>query len=240
MKRMAWCLAALLPLGPAVAQKATAQPAQAAPDLNLRIERYASSTGRDGVQRESRYTDLMVRRAGSVWIERDFPAALRASDEHGHDAHEQGGPEPHAGHSHADTVGSPLWLQRDTAGKVAVRMVLRKQRKVLDIDEANYGNVGYNGSWDITYGVVDPASLKRMQPDGAPAKGVQRYRLARGESMITVDWDMKGQYARRVETRGPHGLSVNRITVTAAPAPAVLPWKAVEGYERGDYSDLLD
>ena len=50
-------------------------------------------------------------------------------------------------------------------------MVLRKQHKVLDIDEANYGNVGYNGSWAATYGIADPRQLQRMQPDGAPAQG---------------------------------------------------------------------
>ena len=48
-------------------------------------------------------------------------------------------------------------------------MVLRKQHKVLDIDEANYGNVGYNGSWAATHGIADPRQLQRMQPD-APAQ----------------------------------------------------------------------
>ena len=71
-------------------------------------------------------------------------------------------------------------------------MVLRKQHKVLDIDEANYGNVGYNGSWAATYGIADPRQLQRMQPDGAPAQGVQRYRQARGESQVLIDWDIQG------------------------------------------------
>ncbi|WZB72450.1 hypothetical protein WJ968_14680 [Achromobacter xylosoxidans] len=107
-------------------------------------------------------------------------------------------------------------MRRDAAGKDQVRMVLRKQHKVLDIDEANYGNVGYNGSWAATYGIADPRQLQRMQPDGAPAQGVQRYRQARGESQVLIDWDIQGQYARRIEIQGPHGLSVSKVTVTDA------------------------
>ena len=119
--------------------------------------------------------------------------------------------------------GLALWVQRDAAGKDQVRMVLRKQHKVLDIDEANYGNVGYNGSWAATYGIADPRQLQRMQPDGAPAQGVQRYRQARGESQVLIDWDIQGQYARRIEIQGPHGLSVSKVTVTDAAAPSPRP-----------------
>ncbi len=231
------CLLASLPALVSAAGQTPESPAAAAPDLNLRIERYASSIGRDGVQRESRYADLMYRRAGMIWIERDFPAALRANDEHGHEHEAQG---PHANHAHAGTAGSPLWLQRDAAGKVDVRLVLPKLRKVLDIDEANYGNVGYSGSWTTTYGVADPAQLRRMQPDGPAAEGVQRYRQTVSESQILIDWDVLGQYARQIEIQGPHGLTLNRITVTGVAAPAPLPWTTLQDYERGDYSDLLD
>ena len=110
-------------------------------------------------------------------------------------------------------------------------MVLR-QHKVLDIDEANYGNVGYNGSWAATYGIADPRQLQRMQPDGAPAQGVQRYRQARGESQVLIDWDIQGQYARRIEIQGPHGLSVSKVTVTDAAAPSPAPWTLLKTTKR--------
>ena len=156
------CLPAAAGAADNAPEPAQAAPAPAPPDLNLRIERYASSIGSDGVQRETRYADLMYRRADLVWIERDYPAALRASVEHGHDGH--AGQDPHAGHSHANTTGSPLWVRRDAAGKDQVRMVLRKQHKVLDIDEANYGSVGYNGSWAATHGVADPRQFSACSP----------------------------------------------------------------------------
>ena len=204
---------------PAPAAPAPAQPAP--PDLNLRIERYASSIGSDGVQRETRYADLMYRRADMVWIERDYPAALR-----------QRGTWTRRRTSGPGSACRPFPCKHDGLAPLGaarcrrqdqVRMVLRKQHKVLDIDEANYGNVGYNGSWAATYGIADPRQLQRMQPDGAPAQGVQRYRQARGESQVLIDWDIQGQYARRIEIQGPHGLSVSKVTVTDAAAPSPRP-----------------
>ncbi|MGJ7562363.1 hypothetical protein ACSFBM_00760 [Variovorax sp. GB1R11] len=207
----------------------------AAPDQNLRISHHVMSIGKDGVQRESRYADLMFRRAGTVWIERELPPVLRA--DHDHEAREG---RVHIGHSHADTTAAPLWLRRDAAGKVQVGMVLREQRKVIEVDQANYGNVGYGGSWANAYWLVDPASLPRMKALGAGGKGVQRYELPQGESTLRIDWDVAGRYARRIEQRNANGTSVNTMTAAAIAAPKTLPWQTAEVYERGEYSDLLD
>ena len=217
---------------PAPAAPAPAQPAP--PDLNLRIERYASSIGSDGVQRETRYADLMYRRADMVWIERDYPAARAWNMDTTTDKRAR---------IRMPAIPMQTRRARPFAARCRrqdqVRMVLRKQHKVLDIDEANYGNVGYNGSWAATYGIADPRQLQRMQPDGAPAQGVQRYRQARGESQVLIDWDIQGQYARRIEIQGPHGLGQQGHgdrRGRAVPAP----WTLLKDYETGDYSDLLD
>ncbi|WP_286185802.1 hypothetical protein [Acidovorax cavernicola] len=207
----------------------------AAPDQNLRITHHVMSIGKDGVQRESRYADRMFRRAGTVWIERELPAALRAD----HD-HEAGEGKVHIGHAHADNTAAPLWLRRDAAGKVQVNMVLRQQRKVIEVDVANYGNVGYSGSWANAYWLIDPASLPRMKALGAARGGVQRYELPQGERTLRVDWDVAGRYARKIEQRDAHGTSLNVMTASAIAAPKALPWQQVESYARGDYSDLLD
>jgi len=207
----------------------------AAPDQNLRISHHVLTIGKDGVQRESRYADLMFRRADSVWVERELPPALR--EDHAHEAREG---KVHIGHAHADNTAAPLWVRRDAGGKVQVGMVLRQQRKLIEVDAANYGNVGYNGSWANAYWLVDPASLKRMKDLGAAGKGVQRYELQQGESTLRIDWDVAGRYARRIEQRNAHGTSLNVMTAAAIPAPKTLPWQQVGGYERGEYSDLLD
>lgn len=205
-----------------------------APDQNLRIAQHVTTIGKDGVQRETRYADRMIRRADSVWLEREMPAALQ----HGHDHAEES--RPHVGHAHADTTGAPLWVQRGADGKPQVTMVLRGQRKLIEVDEPNYGNVGYTGSWASTYWVVDPARLKQMQVVGAPRGGVQQYRSDKDGRSLRIDWDIAGQYPRRIERRDAHGTSVSLTTVTTVAAPKTLPWRTVEGYARGDYSDLLD
>jgi len=215
---------------------ARAAPAADAPDQNLRIRHYAMSIGKDGVQRESSHTDLMFRRAGMVWVEREIPSALREAHEHdaGHDA-------VHIGHAHADTTAAPLWVKRgDAGGKVQVNMVLRQQHKVIEVDEANYGNVGYGGSWANAYWVVDPARLEQMRAVGAASHGVQRYEAQQDGRTTRIDWDVAGQYPRKVERRDAHGTSLNLLTISSIAAPKTLPWRPLDDYERGDYSDLLD
>jgi opacity protein-like surface antigen len=221
---------AVLPLAASAAGDAEA------PDQNLRIQHHVMTIGKDGVQRESRYADLMFRRADTVWIERELPPALRA--DHDHEASEG---KVHIGHSHADNTAAPLWLRRDAAGKVQVGMVLRQQRKLIEVDKANYGNVGYGGSWANAYWLVDPASLPHMKALGtAGNKGVQRYEVQQGESTLRIDWDVAGRYARKIEQRNAHGTSLNVMTASAIPAPKTLPWQIADAYERGEYSDLLD
>jgi len=107
-------------------------------------------------------------------------------------------------------------------------------------DAANYGNVGYSGSWANSYWLVDPASLTRMKDLGAAGKGVQRYELQQSQGTLRIEWDTVGRYARKIEQRNARGTSINVMTASVIPAPKTLPWKTVEAYERGDYSDLLD
>ena len=123
---------------------------------------------------------------------------------------------------------------------MTVRLVLRGERKLIDVDRAHHGNVGYGGSWEATYWLIDPRALEQMERIGAQTRGVQRYRATNGERTTEVDWDVKGRYVRRLETRDPHGLSTQRMTAKAQPLPSAMPWESVADYAQGDYSDLLD
>jgi hypothetical protein len=209
---------------------------QAAPEADLRITYEAMSIGSDGVQRSSVYTNRVFRRKGQLWIEREMPAALRQSQDHGHD-HAHG---PHAGHAHDEARAAPLSIRRADDGKVAVEVVLAKLRRVISVDLAHHGNVGYGGSFDNVYWIVPPTALQGMERVGKAQNGVQRYRGTANEQTTVVDWDVASQFARRIERSDAHG--TERIVVTASklPAPLAQPWKAIEGYDKGDYSDLLD
>lgn len=214
----------------------SADPTAPAPALQLRLRYEERSIGQDGVQRDSLHADRMVRADGVVWIERERPQALRDSEAHGH-AHTPG---PHAGHAHDDAKGAPLLIRRDAQDKVQVQIVLQEQRRVIDVDLAHYGNVGYGGSWAGAYWLIDPQAFSRMEALGTPKAGVQRYRLRQGERTTLVEWDVAGQYARSIEQTDRHGLSHQKMTATVLPMPAKAPWQLLQGYTRGDYSDLLD
>ena len=209
---------------------------QATPEADLRITYEAMNVGSDGVQRSSVYTNRVYRRKGQLWIEREMPAGLRQSMEHGHE-HEHS---PHAGHAHDEARAAPLSVRRMDDGKVSVDVILAKLRRVISVDQAHHGNVGFGGSFDNVYWIVPPTALQNMERVGKPQSGVQRYKSMAGEQTTVIDWDIANQFARRVERGDTHGTERIVVTATRLPLPLAQPWKRIEGYDRGDYSDLLD
>ena len=220
--------------GPAVA--ATTAAVKATPAANLRVTYYTKALSQDGVLRESTHTNRVYRRPAMVWTERELPQALMHSTRHGH-SH---GHVPHAGHAHDEANGAPLRVSRADDGTEKVEVILDKLKRVIEVDRAHHGNVGYGGHWDAQYWLVPPASLANMQAVGTVQGGVQRYRQVANEQTTVVDWDVKGQYPRRIERSDAHGTSLTRVTAQHVAAPKVLPWVASASYARGDYSDLLD
>lgn len=238
MHKRTFVLAALAATA-GVLQPAGAQtPAAAAdsPSVHLLLKYESRSTGTDGVERQSRHADRMFRAGPRVWVERELPKAVRDEQGHGHKPQAS----PHAGHAHDAARGAPLLVTRDDSANVAVQLILHTERKVIDVDRAHHGNVGYGGSWEASYWLIDPRALDRMEQVGPAAKGVQRYRSRTEDRTTEVDWDVQGRYVRRIEHRDAHGLSMQRMTAVAQTLPAAMPWEAVAAYPRGDYSDLLD
>lgn len=209
---------------------------QAAAELDLRVTYEATQISSDGVQRDSRYTNRIYRRKGQLWVERELPEVLRHHQAHG-DGH---GPEPHAGHAHEAVRGAPLSIRRADDGTVDVTLVLEALHRVISVDAAHHGNVGFGGSFDNLYWIVPPTALQQMQKVGAVSQGVQRYRSRTDAQRTEVDWDVAGQFARRVEYSEHGGIERVRITASRLPAPLAQPWARLADYERGDYSDLLD
>lgn len=220
--------------------QATTAAVKATPPADLRVTYYTRSIGHDGVLRETTHTNRVYRRTsdqgGWVWTERELPEALRQSEGHGHE-HRHG---PHAGHAHDEANGAPLRVSRGDDGQEKVEVILNQTRRVIEVERAHHGNVGYGGSWDAQYWLVPPAMLRAMQPVGAAKSGVQRYRQAAGEQTTVVDWDVRGQYPRLIERRDGHGTALTRVKVERIATPNPAPWAASAGFDRGDYSDLLD
>ena len=222
------------------APQATTAAVKATPPADLRVTYYTRSIGHDGVLRETTHTNRVYRRVSAqgswVWTERELPAALRQSEGHGHE-HRHG---PHAGHAHDEANGAPLRVSRGDDGQEKVEVILNQTRRVIEVERAHHGNVGYGGSWDAQYWLVPPATLQAMRPVGAVRNGVQRYRQVAGEQTTVVDWDVRGQYPRLIERSDGHGTALTRVKAERIAAPSPAPWEASQAFDRGDYSDLLD
>lgn len=223
---------------PVLASTAETSALQAAPDVQLRLNYRTMNIGSDGVQREASYTKIMYREGQRIWIEKDQPQSLRDSLAHGHGGSTNTG--PHAGHAHTLAQEAPIMVQRSDTGEIDVQVIIQSTEQLISVEPAHQGNVGYNGSWEATYWVIPPSSLKALQPVGKPRDGIQLYRMFADESMTEVAWDIEKQYPRRVLKRGPHDTTFYQLTAEEIDAPAVMPWTLLSQYKTGDYSDLLD
>lgn len=221
----------------AAALKSAQAAIAAAPPVDLLISYHSRTIGKDGVTREASWSQRMHRRQGLVWLEREMPEALRRSQAHGHD---HAADHAHAGHAHDDAQNAPLLVTRDAQGQDRVRTILREKRRVIEVDPAHHGNVGYTGDWDASYWIVSPRMLQTLQAQGQPKAGVQHLRQQNGENITTVEWDVAGQFPRRLERRDAHGTHVYRLSARRIQTPGTPPWQGLDAYEQGDYSDLLD
>jgi hypothetical protein len=198
-----------------------------APDQNLQVRHYAMVLGRDGVKRETTFTERLYRRNDQVWIERLIGS--EAADK-----------PDHSGHGHPDAGSSPMWVRRHADGSLDARLIERHQRRTVKVDSQYYGNIGFNGSWGSTFYLSDPQSLQKMRVLGPVKDGVQEYESKLGGLTVRVSWDVKGQYPRRVASVDAHEHARRETLVSLIEAPKVLPWKTLAGYAEIDYSDLLD
>jgi hypothetical protein len=212
--------------------------------LTLRVQHELSSLGSDGVRRDVFFTERVYREGDAVWIERELPKQDHAdlADRTGHDEadHAKAGQKAPGGHKHMDTSTAPRWIERQPSGKLSVRLVSDTMQRTLAVSPAEYGNIGFDGSWATAYHLLDPAALKTMKATGAPRGGVQAYQARRGNEQVTVQWDVAGQFPRLVQSRNGSG-TVRKVTrVTAVASPPAAPWRRIQGYAQGEYTDLLD
>ncbi|MFD2273698.1 hypothetical protein ACFS07_28805 [Undibacterium arcticum] len=135
------CAAAPLMLTPAAhAAPAAVNAALDGPDLDLSVQYYSRVLTAEGVVREIRYTEKMLRRPGHVWVERVLPAAMVAGSTHD-EAHDQA----HE-HKHFNYVVLPRHVARDGAN-LRLEFVDVQERSVVAIAPTEYENVNFDGSW---------------------------------------------------------------------------------------------
>jgi hypothetical protein len=205
----------------------------AAGDLNLAIHHEIDSVGADGVHRKVDFSEHLYRRDNQVWVERAIPAGVHSDSEHA-DKHNED-------HKHLDVAASARWIVRNAKGELQVQLVNRYERMIVNINPPDYGNIGFDGSWDAAYHLLSPRQLATMTAtDLAAPDGCKWYENHNQSGWVKVLWDQKEQYPRQVESGNTSGTSHKRMDAKVTRSPLPLPWKNLAGYQQKEYSDTLD
>jgi hypothetical protein len=201
--------------------------AQAAPSLDLKLAYYSRVQTPEGVTREARYEERMLRRPGHVWVTRALPAAASVAD---------------GGHGHFN----PVLLARHVVnqdGKLRLEYVDRQAKALVAIPPSEYGNVSFDGSWANAWFVLDPKRVRTLpasaRPSGVPG-AVWRERDRAG-NFERVLWDPQREVPLVIESGDRAGTVLHRIEVSVLPRlEQRLPWLALQGYAQKEYADFLD
>jgi hypothetical protein len=166
-----------------------------------------------------------------VWIERVLPASAQEPGAHAAGGHDQ---------KHMDLAAAARWITLE-GGLVRVRLVNLHDRVVVEVPAAEYGEIGFDGSWENAWHLLDPSQLRTMKagPLGAGA-GTRWYQATAGAQTVRVLWDERARIPRRVESASAAGTSRKQMSASAAAAPKQPPWRALDGFQEKTWSDYLD
>jgi hypothetical protein len=230
--------------------------ARADADLDLHITRYSKVVTAEGVTREARYEETMLRRAGHVWTARVLPGGAQAhghghDDDDGHEAGNAGEQKAGAykvaarksvGHKHFNPVVLPRHVALE-GGKPRLTYIDAQSKEVIAIPPGEYDNVGFDGSWDHAWYLLDTKGLDAMpvskRPSAVPgARWRERERNGLYERVL---WDDTRRIPLVIESGDKAGSFYNRTELkVASAATRDLPWQKLKGYAQREYADFLD
>lgn len=226
-------------------------------DLAARLNYETRSLSDEGVYKLTRHQDRLIRVGDQVWLERVLPPGRAAPEHGGHDhaGHDHGEASEARGQGKVDGTQHRLDLH-DVNFEKAARAVSRDEKGVhlafvsaanrlhLQVEPENYQAVGFNGSWDAAYYLIDPTTLARLQPLAgrtAPA-GAVWLGERRADHYLRVLWSQTLALPLRIESGHPDGSLTRTIVVQPERLPRAgqLPWQQLGDYLYKDYNDLLD
>lgn len=204
--------------------------AAAPPELSALIRYTQRVHTPDGMTKETRFQEQLVRTRNQVWQARVLPAAQAH-------AHEED--EAH-GHLHpGDLATAARHLTRQPDGSLTLAFVKPEDHVIIAADPRDYPEVGFDGSWEAAFHLVDPASLKAMTRRPGP-RGATWYEQKGPRQFLRVLWDARHQLPLCIESGTHDGTRFTRTEVLPRPLPARLPWAETVGFAKKDYVDLLD
>lgn len=207
--------------------------AVSAQDVDLVLTHTMKSVGIDGITRTAEFSERVVRRKDQIWTERIMPASAITAPDTARDEKE------------FDTSRASRWIVRRANIKPELMLVNARAKLVVPIDKPDYDNVGFDGSWESAYYLLDPKSLKQMRAVGSrQADGAQWYENKRGDgaaqTVTKVLWDENLKYPRQVESARTNGSDQKKMVATKTATQTSLPWDLTKNYQHKNYADFLD
>lgn len=212
-------------LAPAMAAANTATPARA-PDLDAVVRYEMRQVLPSGVSRVETWSERLVRRGDTVWTER-LGATPRTAGA--------------ASHREFDTDAAARLLTVDARGQVRLRYVDATRRLAVTVPPAEWATVGFDGRHDAAAHLVPPALIDALPVAKNVCGGGDAWRVQKnGGWSHCVRWSAARQVALRIESRSDDGRTSRSVTLLPQAAAAVLPWRAVDGYDQREYNDFMD
>ena len=215
------------------------------PALDLDIVYYTRVLTPEGVTREARYKETMLRRSGHVWVARVLPKSdTERQDKPPGDQGHRASEDAETGHGHADFnyVVHPHHVMLDN-GQVRIDYIDQHGKAVVAIPASEYANVNFDGSWKNAFFLLDPARLEAIAPSTrpSPAAGAQWLEREKNGIFERVLWDEKRQIPLVMESGDLASTFYRRVEVTPRTANATfLPWNNLGDYAQKEFSDYLD
>jgi hypothetical protein len=185
---------------------------------------------KDGMTKQVRFQERFIRRANHVWLERVLLGSKGNEKDENADAH----------HLSLDTAAR--YLRKDAQGQVKLEFVKPLERVIVQAEPRDYPEVGFDGSWDLAFHLIDPKALKSFHKSRrkSPGLGAHWFESKGQENYLRVLWSERLQIPLRIESGSLDGARSNRTSARLLPMPKELPWANLEGYRLKDYTDLLD
>lgn len=222
---------------------APATPDTAAPDLDLKIQNYSRVLTPEGVTREARYEETLLRRAKHVWIARVLPAGMHDHADGDHaDEKSYNKKMKEAKHKHFNHVVLPRHVFQE-GNKTQIEFVNAKDKEIIAIPASEYDNVNFDGSWENAFYLVDPKLVKSMplSKKTSTVSGAQWREREMNGNFQRILWDEQKQIPLIIESGDKAGTFFRRVEVKLqSPLSTKLPWQNLKGYAQKEYADFLD
>ncbi len=208
------------------------------PALDFSVKYYDRAMTAEGVLRESRHEETMLRRPGHVWVARVLPKFV--TEEHGAHSHHEHDAE------HGDKHFNPVVLPRHISlngSDLKIEFIDRSKKEVINIVATEYENVSFDGSWINAYFLVDPQQVAAMPLSAKTSSvaGARWHEQEKNGMYQRVLWDDKNMIPLEVETGKRDGTILRKVSVKIeSNVGKEVPWSNLKGYTQKEYSDFLD